>query len=211
MTSPVVSARHVTKSYATRRGQVTAVEDFSLDVAVGEAVFIAGPSGSGKTVVVNLLAGWEHPDAGTITWAGRSDRPPWSDATVIPQMGALVDELTVLENVTLSRRLLGDRCDRALMVMEQLGIAHLAERVPAEVSVGERQRTMVARALAGTPRLVLADEPTAHQDAANARRVHEALENHVTSGGACVIATRQPFDLGLTARVVDLRGSLAET
>lgn len=211
MNGPAVSARDVSKSYAARRGRVAAVEGFSLDVADGEAVCLAGPSGAGKTVLVNLLAGWEQPDQGTVMWAGRRDRPPWSDTTVVPQMVALIEELTVFENVTLSLRLLGSDLGRASAVMERLGIGHLADRIPSEVSVGERQRTMVARALAGMPRLVLADEPTAHQDAANARRVHEALGSHVADGGACVIATRKPLELGLATRVIDLSDLPSET
>ena len=200
----VVSGKGLTKTYVTRRGRMSAISNLDLELEAGEVVVVAGPSGAGKSVLANLLAGWEEADAGTIMWDGRTDRPSWALVSVVPQALALVEELTIAENVTLWQRFHGNDSEAARAAMEEIGIAHLAERMPAEVSVGERQRTMVARALAGTPRLLIADEPTAHQDAANARRVMDALYARAERGAACIIATRHPDDLERPARLVRL-------
>ena len=131
---------------------------------------LVGPSGSGKTTLLNLLCGWEQPDGGRLSWPSGSGRvdPPWDEVAVVPQDLGLVEELTVVENVELPLWLAG-RLERGLPeaagLLDRLGLARNGDRLPAEVSLGERQRVALARAMVVGPRLLLADEPTGHQDA----------------------------------------------
>jgi putative ABC transport system ATP-binding protein len=189
----VLQANGLSKAY--RRGDevVHALDDVSLTLRAGELVGLVGRSGSGKTTLLNVIAGWEHADGGTIDRVGtHSAIPGWDELAVVPQKLGLFDELSVRENLEYPARLhdrleeLGGRVDE---LMEDLGIAHLAARYPKETSLGEQQRTAVARALVLAPTLVLADEPTGHQDAVSERRVLEAFGRAAAEGGSCLIAT----------------------
>jgi putative ABC transport system ATP-binding protein len=189
----ILDANGLSKAY--RRGEevVHALDDVSLTLRAGEMVGLVGRSGSGKTTLLNVIAGWEHPDAGTIERSGsESAVPGWDVLAVVPQKLGLFDELSVRENLEYPARLHGrleELRGRVDELMEDLVIAHLAARYPKETSLGEQQRTAVARALVLAPTLVLADEPTGHQDAASERRVLEAFGRSAAEGGSCLIAT----------------------
>jgi putative ABC transport system ATP-binding protein len=189
----ILDANGLSKAY--RRGEevVHALDDVSLTLRAGELVGLVGRSGSGKTTLLNVIAGWEHADAGTIERSGsESAVPGWDVLAVVPQKLGLFDELSVRENLEYPARLHGrleELRGRVDELMEDLGIAHLAARYPKETSLGEQQRTAVARALVLAPTLVLADEPTGHQDAASERRVLEAFARSAAEGGSCMIAT----------------------
>jgi ABC-type lipoprotein export system ATPase subunit len=181
----------VSKSY--RRGDevVRALDGVSLGLGSGELVGLIGRSGSGKTTLLNVIAGWEHPDAGAVERPGL-DVPLWHELAVVPQKLGLFDELTVRENLEYPARLVGRTSELRGWIeqlMEDLGIEHLHRRYPRETSLGEQQRTAVARALVLSPALVLADEPTGHQDAVSERRVLDALRRAAGGGGCCLIAT----------------------
>ena len=182
-TSPVLVARGV--------GSV------DLEVAAGEVVALLGPSLTGKTTLVHVLAGWSRPVSGTVTWLGSETVPPWSTLALVPQDIALIEELTVGENVSLAH---GGRRSVAPdhPVVTRLDVGHLWGRGGYEISVGERQRTMVARALVGEPTILLADEPTAHQDARRAEVVLALLRERAAAGATVVLATRDP-DIAATA------------
>ena len=189
----ILDANGLSKAY--RRGDevVHALDDVSLTLRAGELVGLVGRSGSGKTTLLNVIAGWEHADAGTIERSGsESAIPGWDELAVVPQKLGLFDELSVRENLEYPARLHGrleELRGRVDELMEDLGIAHLAARYPKETSLGEQQRTAVARALVLAPTLVLADEPTGHQDAVSERRVLEAFGRAAAEGGSCLIAT----------------------
>jgi putative ABC transport system ATP-binding protein len=189
----VLEANGLSKAY--RRGDevVHALDDVSLTLRAGELVGLVGRSGSGKTTLLNVIAGWEHADGGTIDRVGtHSAIPGWDELAVVPQKLGLFDELSVRENLEYPARLHGrleELEGRVDELMEDLGIAHLAARYPKETSLGEQQRTAVARALVLAPTLVLADEPTGHQDAVSERRVLEAFGRAAAEGGSCLIAT----------------------
>jgi putative ABC transport system ATP-binding protein len=196
----ILAAHHLHKQY--RRGDelVHAVRDVSLSLHPAEVVGIVGRSGSGKSTLLNLLAGWEWPDHGTLTWPSShpSDDPrvlappPWSIVAVVPQHLGLMSELTVRENVELPRRLASyDELENSHIdeLLERLGLAELQVRYPSETSVGEQQRTALARALAVLPRVLLADEPTAHQDEQSAQAVFETIAWSSEGGTCCVVAT----------------------
>ena len=183
-----------------------------VSLSAGELAVLSGPSLSGKTAILHCLAGWEQPEHSEVSWPGAdASPPPWSELTIIPQAFAVLDELTVLENITLARRLnpaqIDDRRDQLDHVLEALGLYRLCDRGIAEVSVGERQRVMVARALADSPDMILADEPVVHQDRQNADAIRRLLTDAVQAGAACLFATRHPAEAPETHRTIALESS----
>ena len=193
----LLEARRVAKTYLRGAEEVHAVDGLSLTLWRGELVGLVGPSGSGKTTLLNLMAGWEKPDAGDLVWlSGQGDSSPdrlsWSDLALVPQTLGLLDELSVGENIELPLRL-GSRpsvgATRTDELLDGLGLSQLQERMPSEVSLGEQQRAAVARALVGAPRLLLADEPTGHQDADWATGVFRVLRASCDRGTTCLVAT----------------------
>jgi ABC-type lipoprotein export system ATPase subunit len=180
--APVLSAENLGKSY----DGAPALLDATLELHEGELAVVAGRSGSGKSTLLMILGGWEEPDRGELR-AGRS----WEALAYVPQRFGLVPELTVRENVGLAARLAGVEGATAEL-LEALDLEELAERLPAETSIGQQQRAAIARALCLRPRVLLVDEPTSHQDAASAERVWEVLAEAADAGTACLVATHEP-------------------
>jgi ABC-type lipoprotein export system ATPase subunit len=204
---PLVALAGVSKSYRRGGEEVRALRAVSLSVQPGEVVGLVGPSGSGKTTLLNLICGWEHPDEGSVTGsiAPAGGLQGWDDVAIVAQGLGLSPELTVRENVALALRLSGTGTPDGLeQRLADLGLTDLADRYPAETSLGEQQRTAVARALALDPALVLADEPTAHQDADHADTVLHALRERADEGGACLVATHDARLLPHLDRVLRL-------
>ncbi len=200
---PALRLSAVTRRFVTKAEVVTAIDGVTLELAAGELVGLAGPSGSGKTTLLHLVVGWEHPDTGVIELAaGRGDG--WTSVAVVPQELGLLQELSARENVELALRLGG--CDRPGVggVFDSLGLGDLAERMPAELSMGEQQRVAVARAVICSPALLVADEPTAHQDERNADRVMALLRAAAGAGAAVVVATHDERLLEGVDRVIRL-------
>ena len=186
---PVVVLDRVTKFFVRGAETITAVARASLELHAGTFTVVRGPSGSGKTTLLNLVLGWDDPDEGTVRGVGGA--PGWSSVAVVPQRLGLLEHLTVAENLTLPRRRDGGPQDLA-DVSSRLGIAHLADRFPADTSLGEQQRVAVARALLGAPRLLVADEPTSHQDEERTEQIHDGLVAAAANGAAVLVATHDP-------------------
>jgi ABC-type lipoprotein export system ATPase subunit len=207
---PVLEARDISKTFHRGSEDVPALIDISIEVQPGELIALVGPSGSGKTTLLNVLAGWEHADAGSLFWNGEElDHPStlsWREVAIVPQSLGLMDELTILENIELPLRLGGEEnFDRAHELVANLGLSNLANRLPDETSLGEQQRAAVARALVYGPALVMADEPTAHQDALWNRGVLEALTAGVEAGAACIVASHHRETVEHCDRVLGIR------
>jgi len=185
--SAVIAAEGLTRRFRRGREIVTAVDDVSFELLAGTMMALVGPSGSGKTTLINLLVGGDEPDEGRIV--GLPERPAWGDLALVPQALGLLPELTIGENVDLPRRLGASDTQPAFAVMETLGVAELFDRAPNEVSLGEQQRAAVARALVTAPTLLVADEPTSHQDGANTQRVIDALVTAAARGSCVLVAT----------------------
>ncbi|HEY8373341.1 MAG TPA: ATP-binding cassette domain-containing protein [Pseudonocardiaceae bacterium] len=195
-TEPVLAARGLHRSFTQGTSTVDVLTGADIHVHAGELVALAGPSGSGKSVLFSLLCGFDRPTAGTIHLLGRPlpPQPAWQDCAVLPQTMGLADELTVAENVALPLILADPASHRAarttaLDLLAELGIDHLADRYPTELSFGQRQRTALARALAPRPTLLLADEPTAHLDHATTPVVVRLLRRAAQDGTAVLITT----------------------
>jgi putative spermidine/putrescine transport system ATP-binding protein len=167
MTQPL-SVRNVTAHYGTTK----VLEDLSLDVAEGELVSLLGASGCGKTTTLRLIAGFLEPTAGTITLGGRdlTRLPAYKrDIGLVFQSYALFPHLTVLENVGFGLKQRGiagtQRETRARAMLERVGLAPLADRLPGALSGGQKQRVALARALVIEPPLLMFDEPLSNLDA----------------------------------------------
>ncbi|MGN6799904.1 MAG: ABC transporter ATP-binding protein, partial [Gaiellaceae bacterium] len=160
--------------------------DASLAVRGGELAVLLGRSGSGKSTLLLAAGGWLRPDAGTVDLPG----PRWHETAHLAQRFGLLPELSVAENVGLPLRLRGSSDDaRVADVLSRLGLTELADRLPGETSIGQQQRTALARALVDRPAALLADEPTSHQDAGSAALVWRALDAACAEGTACLVAT----------------------
>jgi cell division transport system ATP-binding protein len=169
----IIELRAVSKVYAPRRGgrPIQALTAVSLEVKAGELVVLTGPSGAGKSTVLRLLTGEERPTEGAVVVDGEEPGRLGPRALarlrrrlgVVPQEARLLDDRTAVENVALVVRALGGSRraarTRAVALLRETGLAGRASAFPAELAAGERQRLLVARALASDPRLLLADEP----------------------------------------------------
>jgi putative ABC transport system ATP-binding protein len=218
-TVALVNVRDLSKTYRRGPEEVHALTGVTFSLHRHEMVALVGPSGSGKSTLLNVLCGWERPDSGTIDWTDgdmRVERDeaalmdlPWSDLAIVPQRLGLIEELSVRENVELPIRLRSGHAaggtERTAKLLAGLGLDALAERLPAEISTGEQQRTAMARALILTPRLLLADEPTGHQDEAWARGVLRTLRFAAQEGTSCLVATHNPEAIGFAHRVLAIR------
>jgi putative ABC transport system ATP-binding protein len=203
MTTPVVQLRDVSKSYRSAGREGAGVRGISFDVREGELVLLLGPSGSGKTTILTLMAGLLAPTGGTVAVDGRElallhpaelQRLRAQKIGVVFQSFNLLDTLTVSENLQIALGFAGwrgfDASRRALELLGEFGIAHLARERPSRLSQGEQQRAAIARAVACEPALILADEPTASLDSGNGLRVIELLRRYACRGGrAVVVAT----------------------
>jgi ABC-type lipoprotein export system ATPase subunit len=178
-----------------RYAKATVLQISSLAVARGERWLIAGPSGSGKTTLLAILAGLLRPAQGTVTVAGKelsampeSALDAWRGRAVgyVPQRLHLINSLTVLDNLLLAQYLAGEHVDRkqGMALLQTLEIEHLSQRLPHELSQGQAQRVAVARAVINKPALLLADEPTAALDDAQADHVMALLTRQASAAGA---------------------------
>ncbi len=214
MGTAVLEARELCLSYRNGPLTVTPIDRFSLRLEAGELVAVVGRSGSGKTTLLNVLGGWEQPQAGEIDWQGRPCDPAqlrWAQVATVPQVPGLLEELTVRENIALPLLVGSDTSwndalygTRLLDLLDRLNLAQLADRPPKETSLGEQQRCSIARALVREPQLILADEPTAHQDARMLHQVVDALAGAAAEGACCVVATHSPEVIARANRVIEM-------
>lgn len=173
----VIKAENITKTYQETAVPVHALNGINLDVKEGEFTAIVGPSGCGKTTLLNILGGLDHPTTGKVEVAG-TNITDMKDSKLIDfrlqtigfvfQAYNLIPVLTNKENVEfimlLQKRSKEERDQRAMELLDQMGIADKANQRPSELSGGQQQRVAVARALASKPKFILADEPTANLD-----------------------------------------------
>lgn len=203
---PALRLDRVTKTFGSSAEAVRAVDGAGLEARPGEAIAVVGRSGSGKTTLLNIAAGWEQPDTGTVRRPGGA-APGWSDVAAVPQHLGLMDELSIRENVEYPARLdgsLGDRRDLIDDLLERLGLSAIQLRSPRESSLGEQQRTAVARAVVLGPTLIVADEPTAHQDEGWTIAVLRTLTDATMVGGCCLIATHDATVLRSVDRTIGI-------
>jgi putative ABC transport system ATP-binding protein len=206
--APRVAVAGVHLAFAGDGGPRPVLTGVDLEVREGEVVAIAGRSGSGKTTLLIVIAGLVAPDVGTASVLGRraDDAHPWYEVALLPQSLGLLDELTVEENIALPSRLHSSDSPRDLAdLLDRLGLARLARRFPSEISFGEQQRTALARAVIGGPRVLLADEPISHQNHEWAEVSIQIVAELAEAGTSCLLATHNELAFTHAHRVLELR------
>ena len=201
----MLKMRDIEKVYRTDLVETHALRQFSLDVRDGEFVAVTGPSGSGKTTFLNIAGLLEAFEAGSYELDGVNVRSLDDNARsrlrnekigFIFQSFNLIPDLNVFDNVDVPLRYrrfnAAERKRRIDHALERVGLASRAGHYPAELSGGQQQRVAVARALAGEPRFLLADEPTGNLDSLMARSVMELLEEINASGTTIIMVTHDP-------------------
>ena len=202
MKTPALEASNLTKTYGHGNTEVFALRDASISVATGQVVALLGPSGAGKSTLLTLLGLINTPDTGRIVLGGTvafEDHRPRVNVRrfrrqhlgFVFQKANLIPFLTAAENVQLAMEI-NDHSpraarERAMELLDYLGVAERAGHLPAELSGGQQQRVAVARALANRPSLILADEPTAALDSQRGRQVMELFRQVAREQGAGVI------------------------
>ena len=206
------------KTFEAENAPVRALRGVDLTVERGEFVAVMGPSGCGKSTLLNLVAGLDVPDEGEITVAGEPVTGRTEDDLarmrrkhmgIVFQFFNLLEGMTVLENVVLPSVIAGRRRKmaetRARDLLDLLGIGDKASAVPGVLSGGQRQRLAVARALANSPTLLLADEPTGALDSAGGAEIIELLRRLHASGQTIILVTHDPAVADAAGRIVRMR------
>ena len=208
----------VTKTFRRRRdGEVTALDDVSVEVTKGEFVFVVGPSGSGKSTLMRLLTREQRPDDGEVWVAGKNLRRlrSWKVPLLRREIGYVYQDFKLLptksvrENVSFALEVIGRRRaeirERVPEVLELVGLTEKADAMPHELSGGQQQRVSVARAFVNNPRLLLADEPTGNLDPGTSVEIMKLLDRINRTGTTVVMATHdQAIVDSMRRRVVEL-------
>jgi putative ABC transport system ATP-binding protein len=215
---PLIQLHQVIKEYPSLAGAVTALKSIDLQVQEGEFVAITGKSGSGKTTLVNMLTGIDRSTSGEIKVAGVAlhklsveKAAEWRSRAVgvIFQSFQLLPTLTVLQNVTLPmdfahKYSLKERWERGLYLLEQVGIAEHAHKLPSAVSGGQQQRIAIARALANDPPIIIADEPTGSLDSVTTQAIFGVFQDWVRRGKTVLVVTHDRELAERAARTITL-------
>jgi putative ABC transport system ATP-binding protein len=208
-TPPLLALKHVGRIYP--RGQCTALEDVSLTIENHEYLAIMGPSGSGKSTLLNLFCGLDRPTTGLILFDGKEIRnqKQWTLIRAkrigfVFQAFNLLPTMTAEQNVEVPMlgliRKAGDRRQRAKDLLYRVGLEQRACHRPNELSGGEKQRLAIARSLANSPDLILADEPTGNLDSKTSSEIIDLLENIRSKEGITLVIVTHENDI---ARRVD--------
>ena len=214
----MIDLRDVVKTYETGAGAVTVLQDVSFKMHAGEFASIVGPSGSGKSTLLNMITGIDRPTSGEVHVGGEAvhtlsenQLARWRgrNVGVIFQFFQLLPTLTIAENVILPMDFGGiyrarERRERALHLLERVGIAQHADKLPSTLSGGEQQRAAIARAMANDPDLIVGDEPTGNLDTHTANAVFDLFQDLVEQGKTLLIVTHDRSLSERTGRVLHL-------
>jgi lipoprotein-releasing system ATP-binding protein len=216
----LLSARGLAKAYRTSAGDVPVLQGVDLDVATGEMVAVVGASGVGKSTLLHVLGTLDRPDAGSLRIAGEDvlalgerRRCEFRNRTIgfVFQFHHLLPEFSAVENVAMplliGRHAAGEARRRAAELLEEVGLGARGSHRPGALSGGEQQRVAVARALAASPRVLLADEPTGDLDRATGRKLAETLRSLVRARSLTVVVVTHNEELARGCdRVLALAG-----
>ena len=209
---PLVHVTNVNKDFQGPAGVIRVLKSVNFLVYPSEFVGVRGPSGSGKSTLINMMTGIDRPTSGAVRVAGKNiekmsenelARFRGKHIGVIFQFFQLLPTLTIVENVMLPMDFCRmwkpkERPERAMMLLEQVGLADQAHKLPNTLSGGQQQRAAIARALANDPPVLMGDEPTGNLDSKTADRVFSLFEELVTRGKTFVMVTH---DIELAKRI----------
>ncbi len=212
LSTAMIDLRGITKAYDTDAGPFLALKGIDLAVKKGEFVAVVGKSGSGKSTLINMFTGIDHPTSGEVVVAQTAIRQldegqmaEWRGRNmgIVFQFFQLLPTLTILENIMIPMDFAqkyseSERHERAMCLLDQMGMAGDAHKFPAAVSGGQQQRAAIARALANDPPILVADEPTGNLDSRTAESMFQLFESLVAGGKTILMVTH---DDELAARV----------
>jgi putative ABC transport system ATP-binding protein len=215
---PIVEIRDVVKSFPVGGATITILKGVSFQVRAGEFVSIVGPSGNGKSTLLNMITGIDRPTSGEIIVTGKQVHKMSEDSLaawrgenvgIIFQFFQMLPALSILQNVILPMDLASkynpkERRARALHLLDIVGMADQAHKLPAMVSGGQQQRAAIARALANDPPLLIGDEPTGNLDSRNSQDVFDLFENVVKQGKTMLMVTHDKELARRVPRVVEI-------
>lgn len=212
---PIVTLECVSRNFKAE--SILAVDQVSLAVAQGEFLAVLGPSGSGKSTLLHLIGGIDFPDSGRVVIAGRETRSASQWARVraekigfVFQAFHLLPTLTAVENVEIPMfgmlKTHRQRRKRADELLEMVGLTHRRSHRPGELSGGERQRVAIARSLANSPALLLADEPTGNLDTKTSAEIIDIFATlHSQQGMTLILVTHEPEIVHHATRIIRFR------
>ncbi|MCL4297150.1 MAG: ABC transporter ATP-binding protein [Anaerolineae bacterium] len=201
--SPIIQVNNVVKNFKVGTNEVTILKGISFEVKRGEFVSIVGPSGNGKSTLLNMITGIDRPSSGEINVTGRAvhrmsenELAGWrgQNVGIIFQFFQMLPALSLVQNVILPmdfarKYSTKERRERAMHLLELVGLAEQAEKLPSMVSGGQQQRAAIARALANDPALLVGDEPTGNLDARTAGEVFDLFSQLVEQGKTMIMVT----------------------
>lgn len=221
---PVISLKNIKRAFHLGDETIHALKEINLDIYKNEYVALMGPSGSGKSTLMNILGCLDTPSSGQYFLEGNDVSKSSDNALAavrnkqigfIFQTFNLIPRLNTLENVALPLIYAGwskkDREERAMEVLEQVGLANRMKHKPNELSGGQRQRVAVARALVNKPSLILADEPTGNLDTKTSYEIMKLFEEIHLNGNTLVVVTHEEDIAAYTHRIVRMRDGLVES
>lgn len=214
----LVELKNVYRSFRKGEETITPLDDVTLEIHEGDFVSLMGPSGTGKSTLLNLVAGIDRPDSGSITVAGteitnlsRGQLADWRAANLgyIFQTHNLIPVLTAYENVELPTLLLkqtaAQRRQRVELALKAVGLSDRADHYPRQLSGGQEQRVGIARAIVANPRIVVADEPTGSLDATTSEQIQDLLKRLNRELGMTVLMVTHDRDVaGIATRRLTL-------
>jgi putative ABC transport system ATP-binding protein len=212
--APMVRVDNVFKNYQMGDHEVEVLKGVSFAIQPGEFVAIVGPSGNGKSTLLNMITGIDHPTSGEVVVNGRTlhnlsenQLAKWrgENLGIVFQFFQLLPALNLLQNVILPMDFVGQlsrpaRRERALHLLELVGLGDQAHKLPSQVSGGQQQRAAIARALANDPPLIVADEPTGNLDARTTADVFDVFCHLIDQGKTLVMVTHDHELAGQAAR-----------
>ncbi len=217
-TQPIIEIKNVVKNFSLGNSQVTILKGISFAVKPGEFVSIVGPSGNGKSTLLNMVTGIDRPSSGEIMVTGKPVHKMSEDQLagwrgqnlgIIFQFFQMLPALSLLQNVILPMDLAGkysprERRDRAMHLLEIVGLADQANKLPSMVSGGQQQRAAIARALANDPPIIVADEPTGNLDSRNSQDIFDLFNQVVGQGKTMLMVTHDKELAKRVPRVVEI-------
>ena len=214
----MISLQRVSKTYETPAGAFTALRDIDLKIGTGEFVAIVGKSGSGKSTLLNMIGGIDRPSSGSLSIGGaniqslsHNELAAWRGRSIgfVFQFFQLLPTLTVAENVMLPMDFAGVlprsvRRKRADQLLERVGVADHADKLPSALSGGQQQRVAIARALANDPPVILADEPTGNLDSETSAEIFRLFSELASDGKTLLVVTHDPAAATSVSRTITI-------
>jgi putative ABC transport system ATP-binding protein len=214
----MITMQRITKTYETPAGSFNALRNIDLEITNGEFVAIVGKSGSGKSTLLNMIGGIDRPSSGSLSIGGtniqslsHNELASWRGRSIgfVFQFFQLLPTLTVAENIMLPMDFAGTlprnaRRLRAEQLLDRVGVADQADKLPSALSGGQQQRVAIARALANDPPVILADEPTGNLDSETSAEIFRLFAELAADGKTLIVVTHDAEAASSVSRTITI-------